>query len=209
MFVFVDEAGDTGLKIDRGSSRFFTIALILLMDDEEMDGCDRRINELRVELGKQADFEFHFHDNSLKVREAFLKAVTPFGFVYYAFVLNKDPEKIYGDAFKSKESFYKIVAKFVFENARPHLKDAYVVIDKSGSREFQGALARYVRGAINAPGDRAIRKFRAERSCQNNLLQLADYIASICHRKATGKADADAYYRYISLKEIQFRKWPQ
>ncbi|MBI4458230.1 DUF3800 domain-containing protein [Candidatus Uhrbacteria bacterium] len=208
MYAFLDEAGDTGLKVKKGSSRFFTISLVIFTDGAEMQACDQRISALRKELGKHQNFEFHFHDNNPKVREAFLSAVSPFGFMYYAFVLNKDPDKLWGDVFKDRESFYKTVCKFIFENARQHLRDAYVIIDKSGSRDFQAALAKYVKGMLNTDSEKIIRKFRAERSSQNNLIQLADYIASIYHRKALNKKDAEHYRRSLALKEIQFRKWP-
>lgn len=211
MFVFVDEAGDTGLKLDRGSSHYFTIALVVFSGDEEMHRCDRAIKALRTTLRKPVNFEFHFHNNNAKVRKAFLETVAQFGFVYYVFALNKkDPERLWGDVFKRKDTFYMTVSKFVFENARAHLDGAYVIIDKSGSRDFQASLSKYVRGIANSEGKRkTIRKFRAERSSQNNLLQLADYIASVCHRKAINKPDADEYHRMVSLKEIQFRKWPE
>ncbi len=208
MFVFLDEAGDTGLKIERGSSRIFTIAMVIFSDGEEMQKCDRSIHELRIELKKENAFEFHFHDNSKRVRHAFLKKVAPFEFSYHVFVLNKDIQKMWNDSFKTKESLYKMVSRIIFENARMYIKDAYVVIDKSGSRDFQKTLAKYLKGIVNTSEKKVIRKFRAERSSQNNLLQLADYVVSICHRKASGKSDADMYYRAIFNKEMQSKKWP-
>ena len=209
MFVFIDEAGDTGLKLTCGSSKFFTVAMILFVDEEDMRACDRRIGEVRKELGKRNNFEFHFHDNNKRIREVFLSAIAPFGFIYYVLVLRKDPEKMWSDAFSAKESLYKMIVKSIFESARSDLKDAYVVIDKSGPPEFQHALAKYIKGVLNTPQDKVIRKFRAERSSQNNLLQLADYVASICHRKAAGKPDADIYYRTIFFKEKQWKRWQQ
>jgi len=51
MLVFIDESGDPGLKIEKGSSRFFTIALVIFEDKEEALACDQRIKLLKRELG--------------------------------------------------------------------------------------------------------------------------------------------------------------
>src|SRR4051812_5830612 len=98
MLIFIDESGDSGLDITKGSSRFFTVSLVVFEDNEEAEACDRRIELLKRELGwngKAEDSEFHFKRNSDPVRKAFLKAVAPYNFFYYGFVINKDPKKLW------------------------------------------------------------------------------------------------------------------
>jgi len=58
MLVFVDEAGDTGSKLDKGSSRYFIVTLVLFEENEEAEAADTRINLLRRDLSLAADFEF-------------------------------------------------------------------------------------------------------------------------------------------------------
>lgn len=106
MLVFIDESGDTGLKVDQGSSRYFTIALVLFDDNEEAVACDQRITLLRKELGWVPDREFHFKHNSDAIRRAFLTAVAPYNFFYHGVVLNKDPQKLWGSGFKDKLADY-------------------------------------------------------------------------------------------------------
>ncbi len=53
MLVFIDGSGDSGLKIEKGSSRFFTIALVIFEEKEEAEFCDQRIQLLKKELGWQ------------------------------------------------------------------------------------------------------------------------------------------------------------
>lgn len=43
MLVFIDESGDTGLKLDKGSSKYFVITLVTFEDNEEALLCDQRI----------------------------------------------------------------------------------------------------------------------------------------------------------------------
>ncbi|MBI3313947.1 MAG: DUF3800 domain-containing protein [Candidatus Omnitrophica bacterium] len=46
MLVFIDESGDSGLKITEGSSRYFSIALVVFEDREEAGSAIRESNYL-------------------------------------------------------------------------------------------------------------------------------------------------------------------
>ena len=50
MLVFIDESGDSGLKIEKGSSRYFTVSLVVFEDNDEALACDQRIKLVRKEL---------------------------------------------------------------------------------------------------------------------------------------------------------------
>src|SRR3990167_6601871 len=148
MLVFIDESGDTGLQITQGATKFFTIVMAVFEDMDEAHSCVQRICLLRRELRVPEGFEFHFHQNSLRAREAFLRAVLPYQFFYYGIVINK--EKLFGEGFKNKESFYKYAASLLFENAKDKLERAIVVIDESGRQLFKYQLASYLRKNINS-----------------------------------------------------------
>ena len=209
MLAFIDESGDPGRKLVRGSSRYFVVAVVTFDDNDVAADCDNRISLLRRELGLADNYEFHFSRNSHRVRLSFLQAVTPYAFFYHGFVLNKDPKKLVGEGFKYKESLYKYVCRLVLTNARPYLSETTVVIDRSGARRFQQQLATYLRKHIEERGRQAIKKVKSERSDSNNLLQLADYVASIVNRRAQGKRGAAEYYRYLAAHEITLQTWPK
>lgn len=88
MLVFIDESGDTGLKIAEGATKYFVITMIVFGEHDEALSCDKRIDLLRRELRLSENFEFHFHRNSNRVREAFFKAILPYQFFYYGIVIN-------------------------------------------------------------------------------------------------------------------------
>lgn len=210
MLVFIDESGDPGLKIGDGSSRIFTISLVVFEENEEAVACDQRIELLKRELGwTKKPNEFHFKRNSDKVRDTFLKAVRPYNFFYYGIVINKDPSKLYGEGFKDKASFYKYACSLVFENAKDKLDAATVVIDKSGDLEFRNQLAKYLRKKVNV-SSKIIRKVKMQRSDGNNLLQLADYVAGAINRSVLNyRKKSDAYRKIISHREIFVQIWPK
>lgn len=209
MLVFIDESGDPGLKIEKGSSKFFTVALVIFEDKEEALACDQRIKLLKRELGWEENSEFHFKRNSDKARRALLKAVAPYNFFYYGIVINKDPKKLWGEGFRNKTSFYKYTCSLVFQNAKDKLTESIVVIDKSGSLNFRNQLAKYLRRRRDEEGKRLIKKIKMQRSKGNNLLQLADYIAGVINRWVQRKKYGEEYKKIISHREIYIQIWPK
>ncbi|OQY68708.1 hypothetical protein B6D29_00425 [Microgenomates bacterium UTCPR1] len=210
--VFIDESGDTGRKISEGSSRFFVIGMVIFEDHDEALACDQRIELLKRELNKSKTFEFHFQNNSDKVRRSFLESIIPYSFIYFAVVIDKDPNKLVGDGFNVKESFYKYACHMVFSNAKPYLDNAIVVLDKSGSPTFQHSLKKYLNLRTSDGADtrnRLIKKIKQQHSHSNNLLQIADYVSGIINRKYQKKKNWQSYHKLISSKEMLVQKWPK
>jgi hypothetical protein len=209
MLVFIDESGDPGLKIEQGSSRYFTVSLVVFEENDEALACDQRIELLKRELNWDSASEFHFKSNSDRVREAFLQAVMPYSFFYYSVVINKDPKKLWGDGFKDKMSFYKYACSLVFENAKDKLDCATIIIDKSGNLDFRRQLEKYLKTKANT-NTRKIKKIKMQESTKNNLLQLADYVAGVINRSINDKRkNHDKYRKMINRREIQVQIWPK
>lgn len=210
MLAFVDEAGDPGLKLEKGSSRYFIVTLVIFEEHDEAEAADSRIGLLRRELGLQSDFEFHFTETPERIKEAFFDAIVPYGFFYFSIVVNKT--KLYGPGFKFKESFYKYAASLVFENAKQHLVDAIVIFDGSGNREFKRQLKTYLARKVNTrEGAGKIRKVKLQDSRRNNLIQPADMVCgavarSFKRKRRKGQRD---FRRKISHREIYVQFWPK
>lgn len=210
MLAFLDESGDPGRRLDDGSSKYFVVSVVTFEDHAEAIACDHQISELRRSLRVSPAFEFHFAHNSNRIREAFLEAVTPFRFSYHTFALNKDRRVLYSDGFDHKESLYKFTARMTFENAKPYLDSAIVVIDKSGNRNFRDEIALYLRRRLNdQEGRERIKKVKIQRSDGNNLLQLADYVAGVSARYLGGKENGFEWRRkYLATHRLTERVWP-
>lgn len=208
MLCFVDESGDTGLKVGKGSSRFFTVALVLFAENEEATACEQRITLLRRELGVANDFEFHFIQTPRRIKEAFFKAVVPYNFFYLAITINK--EALYSEGFKFKDSFHKFTCSLVFENAKPHLDHAIVIFDGSGSRQFKLELERYLKKKINEEEAFRIKKVKVQDSGKNNLIQLADMVCgAVAQSQKSGKPDHQTFRSMIAHRELFYQLWPR
>jgi len=208
MLVFIDESGDTGLTIEKGATKYFIIVMVVFEDNDEALACDKRIDLLRRELRLPQNYEFHFYSNSNRIREAFLRAVLPYQFFYYGIVINK--EKLFGEGFKHKDSFYKYAASLLFENAKEKLERATVIIDESGRKLFKYQLASYLRKNINSFNRRHIHKVKMQNSKQNNLLQLVDLVSGAINRNLNkNKKDNKKFRNIIKSREIYVQIWPK
>lgn len=207
MLCFVDESGDTGLKVGKGSSPYFTIALVLFNDHDDATACDQRITLLRRELGVSQDYEFHFSETPIKIKKAFFEAVIPYNFFYLAITINK--AALFGEGFKYKGSFYKYTCSLAFENAKPHLQEAIVVFDGSGSRQFKQELQAYLKKKMNEEDSKRIRKVKVQNSCKNNLIQLADMVCgAVSVSLKVDRENRAEFHRMIAHRELLWQFWP-
>ncbi len=207
MLVVVDESGDSGLKIRQGSSRFFSLALVLFDESHEADAIDARIRQLRQELALHKLFEFKFNRCNPHFPKAFLQAVSAYNFFFLGGVIDKS--KLPRTQFKQKGSFYKYVASLAFTNARPYLNEATVIIDGSASKDFQGVFGAYLRRRINEEGIRYIKKVKFQDSAKNNLVQIADMIAGAISRAFSDKLNSHHVLEIVKHRQIFVQLWPK
>ncbi|HWF39733.1 MAG TPA: DUF3800 domain-containing protein [Candidatus Acidoferrales bacterium] len=208
MLVFIDEAGDSGMKGKAGSSRLFVVTAVLFEENEDAEECGARISRLREELAVGATFEFHFNSCNDRFRGRFLEAVAGSNFFYHSIVLNK--AKLWGEGFQNKESFYKYANSLVFENAKAQLSNAKVVLDECGNRDFKNQLAKYLKRKMNDGRQVLIRKVKMEPSHANNLLQLTDMICGAVYRSFdTQRENRMQFRRIVRHRELRVQVWPR
>lgn len=189
MLVFIDDSGDPGFKLDKGSSRTFVIACIIFEDNLDAEETALEIKKLRRELGKPDYFEFRFNKCSKEERIKFFNKVAHSKFKYRAIVMEK--EKIYGEELmKSKKSFYSYPIKMVLKHSFGSIKNAKVRIDGSGEREFRKRMAAYLRKQVNIKSD-IITDVKFRDSKKDVLIQLADMVAGAINRSFSGKDDSE------------------
>ena len=209
MLVFLDESGDAGLKLEKGSSSYFVITLVIFTDNGVAASVDRTIDGLRKRLKLSPDFEFKFAKLSQRHRESFLKEINGFDFCYHSIVINK--AAIHGEGFRIKESFYKFTCSLVLKNASALLNDATVIIDGCGDREFRRELKGYLCRTVNDPAAQQvkIKSLKLQDSHRNNLLQLADMVCGAVARSFSQKDDKLVYSRWIKPREKRVQFWPK
>ncbi|MBI2008157.1 DUF3800 domain-containing protein, partial [Candidatus Amesbacteria bacterium] len=115
MLVFIDDSGDPGFKVKKGSSPVFVIACVIFDDELEAERSAVTIKRFRRNLKKSDRFEFKFNKGNRETRIAFLECIRGFNFRVRAIVFDKS--KIRSDELKSsKQSFYSYAIKMVLEH---------------------------------------------------------------------------------------------
>ena len=168
MLVLIDESGDPGFKLDRGSSRHFVAAMVVFHDFKEAENCAATIDALRRGLG--FSHEFKFNKCSAVVKDAFFAAVVKHQFEVRALVVDKT--MIRSENLKrSDERFYSYFVKSLLRHDGGTLQNASVKIDGSGDREFKRELGAYLRKNLQ---QHTVHKVRFADSANDSLIQLAD-----------------------------------
>jgi Protein of unknown function (DUF3800) len=201
MLVFIDESGDPGFKLNKGSSAAFIVALVAFLDHDQARQADAAIAAAARRL--RINPEFKFNKCRDEVRDAFFETVRPFAFCVRAIVIQK--ELIYSDYLRSEpDAFYSFFVKTMLRFDDGLLEDARIVIDGSGERAFRRELGAYFRRHLG-PGK--IKDIRFNDSVSDRLVQLADMCAGAIAR--CYKQDRSDRYRWRNMlgKRVE-NVWP-
>ena len=176
MLVFIDESGDPGFKIQRGSSPIFVTSMVIFQDAEAAQYAGNKITNLRRQLNIKPEFKFNKCAN--EARDSFFDEISDCNFLTRAVVVEKD--KIYSPALRTvKESFYTFFIRMMVQNDAGMLVNAKVVIDGSGDPAFRKEFKSYLRKHI---GPDCISKLDLKDSKRDPLIQLADMTAGAIAR---------------------------
>lgn len=188
MLVFIDESGDPGFKVEKGSSPIFVVSMVIFDDSASAAAAQGVIRRLQGELRVRPEFKFNKLCNDY--RDRFFEAVAEVPFRTRSVVVRK--ELIYSEALRTvKESFYKFFIRNMMQHDGGALIDAKVVIDGSGDRQFKRAFRSYLRKHIG-PG--CVRQVDLKDSEKDQLVQLADMCAgAIARSHRTDRADSNRW----------------
>lgn len=196
MLVLIDESGDPGFKIARGSTPHFVVAMVIFRDFKQAEAASKAIGTARVQLRVKP--EFKFNKCSHPARDGFFEAIHPYSFAVRALVVDK--ARIYSDNLREdKERFYNYFVKLLLEHDNGVLQGARIKIDGSGDREFKQELEKYLRQQCQA-GKIASVKF--SESHRDNLIQLADMAAGAIARsyRNDDRKHADRWRKMLARK---------
>jgi len=197
MLVFIDESGDAGFKLDRGSSAVFAVAMVMFPDGSAAQSATTAIESVRREWPGVR--EFKFSKSSHDLRDAFFRGVSKESFRVRALVVEK--EKIYSPHLRSdKEAFYQFFVKSMlkFDNGRLAEANAKVIIDGSGERTFRRDLQTHIKR--HTPKG-AIKSITMKDSKNDPLVQLADMcVGAVARSFRTDRPDHNRWRSMLRTK---------
>lgn len=197
MLVFIDDSGDPGFKLGKGSSTHFVISMVIFDDDLEAEKAAVRIKELKRELKLADSVEFKFAKSSSRIKIAFLKGINPFNFDVRFLAVDK--EKIYSqDLMNNKNRFYSFFIKELLKHSGKAIPNARIKIDGHGDRAFRRNFITYLRRELNSKDRIILESCKIVDSKENVLIQMADMISGSINRSYNAeKADRGDYKKII------------
>lgn len=200
MLVFIDDSGDPGFKIGKGSSSHFVIACVIFDDELAAEETAVAIKKYRRQLGFTENMEFKFSKSRPEIKSGFLKTIKSYNFRIRAIVVDK--RIVRSDELKnSQDSFYNYFIKQVLLHNRGTIINSKVRLDGHGNRLFRKGLTTYLRRELNYKDKKVLQKLKLVNSKTNVLIQMADMVAGAIRRSYDPtKKDAKVYYKIIQSK---------
>ena len=191
MLVFMDESGDPGFRLGKGSSPVFAVAMVIFTGADAAQATAERVASLQRELGVKP--EFKFSKASDDIRDKFFRGIVGCPFIVRAIAVKK--RTIRSDNLKEhKDRFYNYFVKQMMKYDGGILSRASVRIDGSGERVFRRELRVHLSRAL---GDR-IKDVRFSDSRSDPLIQLADMCAgAIARSRREDRPDAARWLRQL------------
>ncbi len=198
-YAFGDEAGETGFKFERGSSRFFVVAFVFVDDPQPLR---ERIERLKREMGLSSRYEFKFNKMSRRFRQAFLAATGDAVFRATVLVVDKQALLRHWQRVGKLAFYVHFVGDLIASVPQREWEGTRLILDRFGQhRETVRQLKRYLRKqGIVGPN-----QIVAKRSEGEPLIQLADTVAgAVFRRYATGEmAYLDQLSGKVSIREYK------
>ena len=203
MLVFIDDSGDPGFKLQKGSSPCFVIALIIFDDPLEAEKTSLAIKELRRELKVSDAYEFKFNKMDRKFKDKFIKTIMSFKFRIRAIVVRK--EMIYSSRLRNdKENFYNYIIMQVLKQSKGIIKKAKLKFDKRGEKSLRDQLRVYLSRELDNKNNNIFKDLKFVDSRQNTLIQLADIVAGSINYFYSGKTKSylEAFEKTKKIEDI-------
>jgi hypothetical protein len=205
VYVFMDESGDTGGKLDKGASPYFIVVWVETTNPEALR---EAIRNLRTALSLPKTFEFRYHDtHAPRVRIAFFKLLRSLNMRVRAALVDKTrlPKdfKHYG-----RDALYPfVVGALVLHAPADELQDAILVLDGKHGVQTDDLLAKLRRHLTRLCREqqraRVFEKLVACGAKSEDGLQVADMIAgALSERFERGKSDYDTYIKLEVISKM-------
>jgi hypothetical protein len=176
MLVFIDDSGDPGFKLSKGSSYVFVLALVIFDDELEAEKTAVALKQLRRELNFPDTVEFKFNKSSAMVKRKFLQACSNYNLKIRAIVVQKS--EVYSSFLVSNtENFFNYFVMSVLKHNDGKIKDARLKFDKRGEKRIRDELRVYLSNSLDNKTKHIFKKLDFVDSKQNILIQLADMVA--------------------------------
>jgi hypothetical protein len=196
--VFIDDSGDPGFKLGKGSTNYFVIACVIFTNTLDAEETALYLKKYRQEIMKSETFEFKFSKTDVNIKKKALSIVSKCNFKVRAIYVNKSV--ISSDFLKnSKENFYNYAIAQVLDKTT-YLQNAIIKLDGHADRKYRKSARTYFSHKLNS-SSKKFSKLSFVNSQTNILIQLADLVAgSVREFYENKKSDSKEYLNIINKR---------
>lgn len=191
--LYVDETGDLGLKVLKGSSKYFGLVLIQFNKNIDIERTTKTIDALEKRLHLSPPHEWHFSNTQNSYRNEFYKAIKNSPFLIKSVFVDK--QRLYTRGKVITNNLYLSLLKRLLNNG--NYENSKLVLDKSSVARSE--IISYVRNDCKVDNSQII-DIKTPDSKKEKPLQIADMVAGAIHNHYKSN---NMYYSVIKKKIIQ------
>ncbi len=199
MIAFIDESGDLGFKIEKGSSIYLVISMIIFNNEEDMGETISKISSYRKKMRYSSTYEFKFRKSNKKIILGLLNTVKSCKFTVKAIILKK--KDIKESKLLKKAQIYDYLLLILLDKYLKEEMEIKIRLDGSADREFSKKLKTYIRKKSGV--HKQVFDFKIIDSKNDILIQLADVVVGSIRRSYTKEKNDSDIYKSIIKKRIE------
>lgn len=178
MLIFIDESGDSGFKLESGSSPIFVIAMVVFKENHHAEQVNEVISDLRQRLQWKKQREFKFSKLNDTLRMEFIRTVAQSPFNIHTLIVDKKNVEINEDVSTNVAFYDHFIDALLIRNSTL-LKNARLRIDGDRKGAFQKSFSARLRKTLKPT---RVKNVKFIDSKTDVLIQLADMVAGSFNR---------------------------
>lgn len=159
--MFLDESGELGFNFNKGSTKFFTITLLIcgVREEQELQRVIKKIRKrvLRKELKKSN--EIKWNNSSDDIKKKIFERIERINFEVFTIILDKS--KVYDYLKDKKHKLYNYLSNLIIAECSIDEKFELIVDRSKNKRSLRDDFDNYIRNNL-------------KRECSNLIIQHAD-----------------------------------
>ena len=204
---FFDEFGTNSFDFEKPNISTHFIISCVLVNKKSLKETANKLEIIRKSHFQTGEIKSSGVGDNDKRRLRILNEIAQIDFQVLGLVVDK--EKLIGEGFGYKPSFYKFLNKLVYNDLRKIFLNVDIIMDETGSEKFMSGFIQYLRKEDPPDLFTPYNEIKFENSKQNIFIQLADFIAGTLARAHDRKKRSEYGPNFLQVlrKRIDYVKF--